>query len=222
MPMSGKRRAMGAERCGRVGRCRGPGTHAAASVPRTYNVDMRGITVALVALLVAGAAPLEAQEPIQKVRVSKTVVKVDRIDSSTRGLVYVTPDGIRNSMTVAPEVTLFDELREGDVVVVHYIEALVAKVKPGAPLTLVTDTTAEAKANVVDPGVRVDQQLTQVVTIDAIDRAMRTVTYHGVDSRRVMRQVQDVTALASLKAGDVVELTFTRERAVSIERAPQQ
>ena len=168
------------------------------------------------------AAPLVAQDPIQKVRVSTTVVTVDKVDSSTRGLVYVTPDGVRNSMTVAPDVKLFDELREGDVVLVHYIEALVATVKPGASLTLVTDTTAEAKAAVVDPGVRVDQQLTQVVTIDDINRTARTVTYHGVDNRRVMRQVQDMAALASLKAGDVVELTFTRERAVSIERAPQQ
>jgi hypothetical protein len=184
---------------------------------------MRALPVAVVVLgacaLVAG---LSAQEPIQKVRVTTTVVKVEKVDPSTRGLLYVTPDGVRNSMTVDPSVQLFDELREGDIVVVNYIEALVAKAAPGASPTLATDTTAQAKAAVVDPGVRVDQQLTQVVTIDEVDRSGRTVTYHGADSRRVMRQVQDPAILARLKAGDVVELTFTRERAVSIERAPRQ
>ena len=181
---------------------------------------MRPLLAAVASCLLL--AQLAAQPPIQKVRVSTVTVTVERIDSASRSLTYVTPEGIRNSMTVDSGVTLFDELREGDVVRVHYIEALVAKVRPGASLTLVTDTTAKAKGEVTDPGVRVEQQFTQVVTLDAIDPVKRTVTYHGVDNRRVMREVQDPALLANLRPGDVVEFTFTRERALSIERAPQE
>jgi hypothetical protein len=45
------------------------------------------------------------------------------------------------------------------------------------------------------------------------------VVYHGADTRRVMRAIQDPALIEGLKPGDVVEITITRERAISLARA---
>jgi hypothetical protein len=80
------------------------------------------------------------------------------------------------------------------------------------------DTTATAKGAVKRPDADVVQQVRLVVTIDAIDRATQSVTYHGADNRRVFRVVQYPQLLDGVKVGDVVTLTYTRARAVSIEK----
>lgn len=195
-----------------------------APTRRTENERMRDPTLALglaLAVAVAVCAPRGARAQSQSVRVVTVTVTVENLEPSTRGLTYRTLEGVRNSLTVNPDVTIYDELREGDLVVVHFIDAVVLKVKPGAKLTNPADTTAEAKAAVTDPTVKVEQQLTQVVTIDEIDVPGRAVVYHGADTRRVQRSVQDPALLGALARGDVVEITVTRERALSIERAPR-
>ena len=173
------------------------------------------------AVLLVGAvlAPLAAQEPNQATRVSSFTVRVHEIESATRGLVVVGRDGIVQAITVAPDVALYDELAVGDVIVVDYIDAVVVALKPRASLTIVEDTTAAAQAGAADPGIKVEQQMKQVVTIDRVDPAARTVVYHGKDNRRVLRAVQDLELVRGLKAGDVVEITMTRARAVRVQRA---
>lgn len=189
---------------------------------------MRGtsLSLALAVALATGAtasrAPvLAAQAQNQSVQVVTVTVTVEALEPSTRGLTYRTVEGIRNSITVDPEVALYDEVRVGDVLVVDYIDALVVKVKPDATLTNVSDSTAQAKQAVVDPGVKIEQQFSAIVTIDEIDVQARTVVYHAADTRRVLRSIQDPTLLKGLKTGDVVEVTMTRERAVRLARAQQ-
>jgi hypothetical protein len=64
------------------------------------------------------------------------------------------------------------------------------------------------------------EQTRLVVTIDAIDAAAGTVTYHGFDNRRIFRAVQKRELLQDLRVGDVVTITHTRARAVGIVKAP--
>ena len=64
------------------------------------------------------------------------------------------------------------------------------------------------------------QQVTLVVTIDAIDASTGMVTYHDVSNRRVQRMVQQRQLMEGIKAGDVVTLRQTRAQAVSIEKRP--
>ena len=170
----------------------------------------------LVATLMPSAAG--AQAPNQSVRVVTATLTVETIHRSTRGLVCRSQDGIVHAITVDPKVTLYDELAEGDVVVIDYIDAAVVTLKPGAALTVIADTTSQAKAQVTDPMVKVEQQLSAIVTIDEIYLDARTVVYHGKDTRRVQRTVQDMNLLRGLRAGDVVEIVLTRERAISMRR----
>jgi hypothetical protein len=80
------------------------------------------------------------------------------------------------------------------------------------------NTTAEAQKSVTRPDADVTQQLRLVVTVDAIDMDKGMVTYHGVDNRRVLRAVQHRQLLENVKVGDVVTITYTRARAVAIEK----
>lgn len=179
----------------------------------------RRLLVAALAATGLVALPVHAQAPTQSVVVSRMTVTVDKVERSTRGLWCRDQNGIVHAITVKPDVALFDELVEGDRIDVDYIDAVVVAVEPGASLTTLEDTTAEARARVIDPLVTVQQQFTLVVTIDEIDEKAGTVVYHGKDTRRVLRAVRDRRLLRDLRPGDVVKVQMTRETAVRVTRA---
>jgi hypothetical protein len=177
-------------------------------------------TLVLAALLATpGARGIVQPQTNESIHVSTITATVERLDRALRGLTCRMPDGSELPLIVDASVKLYDDLRVGDVIVIAVIDAVVVKVKPGAKLTNPTDTTEAARARVQDPLVQVTQQVTGVVTIEEIDRKAQTVVYKGPDNRRVLRMVRDPRLLDDLRRGDVVEVTLTRERAVSIERA---
>ena len=63
------------------------------------------------------------------------------------------------------------------------------------------------------------QQVKAIVTIDSVDRRQNVVVYTTGLNLRVTRAVADPRLLDGLKAGDVVEITHTRERAIDVQRA---
>ena len=82
------------------------------------------------------------------------------------------------------------------------------------------DTTADAKKAPEAAQTEVLQQLKAVVTIESVDLPMQMIVYKGGDNRRVQRQVSDPRLLDGLKAGDVIEITYTRARAIELQRRP--
>jgi len=116
---------------------------------------------------------------------------------------------------VDPSVKAFDDLKTGDVVTVRYQESIVVQVRPGATLTDLKDSTAEAQK--ASSG-QVLQQLKAVVKVERIDPQALAIEYRTKDNRKVLRTVADKRVLEGLKVGDQVEVTMTRERAISIER----
>jgi len=146
---------------------------------------------------------------------STVTATVDRIDKFSRTLTLRRDNSITQMVTVDPSEKLFDQLKTGDKVTVRFTESVVVAVRPGASLSLPKDTTSDAKAANDD----VLQQLKTVVTIDAIDPDGQYVIYRTQDGLKAMRVVNDKKLLQGLKAGDRVEITLTRERAISIQRA---
>jgi hypothetical protein len=61
-------------------------------------------------------------------------------------------------------------------------------------------------------------QLKAAVTVERVDRAARVIVYKTADSRTVIRSVADPRLLEGLRAGDVIEITYTRERAIDLQR----
>jgi hypothetical protein len=113
-----------------------------------------------------------------------------------------------------------DELRSGDRVRVRVLESVVvAAARPGGKPTVVTDTTAAARKERGSES-DVKQQLKATVTIESVDAQRQMVVYKAADNRSVTRLAVDPHLLDGLKKGDLVELTYTRERAIELEKQP--
>ena len=177
---------------------------------------VRLFLTALIPALASLAAPARAQTPNVAVQESTTTARVERIEKSSRVVTVRGEGNVVHSFYVDSSVKAFDDLKAGDKVTVRYVESVVVRLRRGAKLQEVRDTTEEAQKagneNVIE-------QLSGVVTIESIDSQRQAVTYRTRDNLKSMRLVQDRTLLEGLRPGDQVEVTLTRERAISIERA---
>ena len=97
-------------------------------------------------------------------------------------------------------------------------ESVVVAVRPNAKMTVVEDNTAAAKKGSDAAGADVTQQLKAAVAVLTVDLATQMITYKTADNRNVMRQVADRTLIEGLKRGDMIEITYTRERAIEITK----
>jgi nitrite reductase/ring-hydroxylating ferredoxin subunit len=169
-------------------------------------------------LVVRSAA---AQDPKAIARdVMFTAARVERVDLSTRSLVLRTDQGVQHTVYVGRDLRVFDELRQGDRVRVRVRESVVvAAARPGGRPTALTDTTAAARKERGSES-DVQQQLKATVTIESVDPQRQIVVYRTGDNRSVTRSAVDPHLLDGLKKGDVVELTYTRERAIELEKQP--
>jgi Cu/Ag efflux protein CusF len=145
--------------------------------------------------------------------------KVERLDRSARVVSLRTPDGLQHSVYAGKELKAFDQLQTGDTVTVRITESVIVALKPGAKLTAIEDNTVAAGKSAAAADADVMQQLKATVKVDRIDLPTQVITYKTADNRNVMRQVTDRTLLNGLKPGDVIEITYTRERALDITKS---
>jgi hypothetical protein len=82
----------------------------------------------------------------------------------------------------------------------------------------VADTTDAAKEAGGNQGRDILQQLKTTVTIERVDERTQMVVYKDGNKRTVARYVLDPRLLQGLKRGDVVKVTYTRARAIELER----
>ena len=173
------------------------------------------------AILSSGSweTPWRQQEPRAVVRetsaVSGVVEDVDRVG---RTVTIQPPGSVQFPIYVGPDLPIFEQLNRGDVVTIRYYDSLIVAVTPTARIAPFSVTTAEAQKALDRDDAAVTQQVKMVVTVDAIDIPARLITYHGADTRRVLRPVQHLELIEGLKVGDVVTLTYTRAHAASIEK----
>jgi hypothetical protein len=180
------------------------------------------VNLVIVSLLAASpfALPARWQEPRSSRRESVTVSgTVERVERSTRTLTVRTGSNTTQTITVAPEVKLFDELRTGDRITVRLIESVIVGMHPGAKPSPPVDTTATAASRDPSGASEVLQQVKAAVTIERVDRTRNVIVYKTADNQHVTRAVVDPHLLDGVKAGDVLEITYTRERAVDLQRA---
>ncbi len=178
------------------------------------------VVAALLSVSVA-AIPARAQDQKTATReVMSVTAKVERVDKFSRSLTLKTPEGLSHTVYVGPELKTFDEVQSGDTVTVRIVDSFIVAVNPNAKPTAVTDTTAEARKENEKGSSDVQQQLKATVTIESVDLKTNLVVYKTGDNRRNMRQVLDGHLLEGLKPGDVVEVTYTRERAIDVKREP--
>jgi Cu/Ag efflux protein CusF len=161
-----------------------------------------------------------AQEPAAITRqVFEVAGQVDRIDRAGRTISITSAGVVSTPIYAGPDLAIFNDLKSGDTVVIRYYDSYIVELTPGERMGPPQIASANELSELKTDDARVLQQSRLVVTIDAIDVATASVTYHGFDNRRVFRVVQDRKLLDGLKVGDVVTITYTRAQAMSIARA---
>lgn len=173
------------------------------------------LLLVVVAGLLGGAAPATAQAPNVVNRESTVTGTVDSIQRSSRVVTFRKDGNVMQSVYVDPTVTVFDNLKVGDVVTVRYVESVIVQTRRDARPSEPRDTTEEARKAGAES---VIQQVKAVVTIDEIDSQGLFVSYRTQDGVRARRAVTDKRLLEGIRAGDRIEITLTRERAVDIRR----
>jgi len=176
----------------------------------------RALASAVLVGVLGHLAVAGGQAPNVVTHESTTTATVERIEESIRVVTLHGAGNTYQSVYVEPSVKAFDQLKVGDVVTVRYIESAVVRVRRNAALVDLHDSTEEARKA---DNTNVIEQLKAVVTVDSVFSQGQTITYRTRDDRKMMRVVQDKKLLEGLHPGDRIEVTLTRERAISIEPA---
>ena len=150
------------------------------------------------------------------VRVRGTVAAIDK-DQGT--VTLKGPKGRTLTIEVRDKSKL-DAIAVGDPVVAEYIEALVVQVKKSgtaAPGVKTQETHVSSKPGETPAGA-IGHETTITATITAVDRKAHTVTVKGPAGGTETIKAKDPKNLEGVKAGDLVELTYTQALAVSLDK----
>lgn len=177
-----------------------------------------------VVLLVAAltAVSLAQPKPVVQTATASTTVTIQAIDHTNRLVTFKDDAGAEDTVVAGPDVKRFNELKVGDRVTFKYYESLVFSVrKPG-------DATSPTIAAAVTPGAgarpsgTVAEQLTTTVTVVSVDRDVPSVTVKTESGAVVTRKIQDLKNIEGLKAGDQVQITYTRAILAEVSDAPKK
>ena len=116
----------------------------------------------------------------------------------------------------------FDTLKVGDTIVAKYYENLVIRVKLPGEKDVDSATVGAAPSAGAKPGATVAEQRTITATITEIDPKVPAITFKGPNNWTYSSRVEDKKALAKVKVGDKVDLTWTQAVLVGIEPAAKK
>ena len=184
----------------------------------TQSSSVRAALVAA-SLLVALSSVASARQAVSGSAGVTETFTIQAIDTAKRLVTLKDQDGFVETIEAGPEVQRFSELKVGDKVVVRYYESLLVSVRPaGAPAppagtgdpTLVRNKTKR-------PSGTLSQQLTATVTVTAVDVKAPSLTVKTEDGQTLSFGVEDVKNIEKLKAGDKVDISYTRALAMHVE-----
>ena len=150
------------------------------------------------------------------VQVKGTVAAVDK-DAKT--VTLKGPKGRTLTLDVQDPSKL-EAINVGDPVVATYMEAVAFEIKkPGTatPGTTVQETRVGSKPGETPAGA-IGQEVTVTATITNVNKPAGTVTIKGPKGNSETIKAKDPKNLDLVKAGDLVEITYARALAVSLDK----
>jgi hypothetical protein len=174
-----------------------------------------GITAAVALVSMAGMAMAQSKTVSSEMRTETATVEA--IEAASRTIILKKPDGTFVSVVAGPEVKRFAEIKVGQTVNARYYENVVVRVKAPGESDVVSAARGATSAESVLPGGTKAKQLTITATITAIDMNTPSITFTGPNGWKYTSKVQDKEALAKVKVGDKVDITWTEAMLVSVE-----
>jgi hypothetical protein len=173
-----------------------------------------GVTLTLV-LAAAGVTIAQVKTiPGQTETASATVEAIER---ATRQVTLKNEDGRYEVLYVPTEVKRFDALKVGDTIKVRYYETVTLRPHPAGEKPIDTTASGITPAAGEKRAGTVALQRTITATITAIDPKIPTVTFSGPNGWTYSSRVEDKAALAKVKVGDMLDITWTSAMLLAIE-----
>lgn len=143
---------------------------------------------------------------------------VEAIEAQSRTVTLKKPDGTFVTVVAGPEVKRFAELKVGDKVTARFYENLVLRMKQPGEADVNSAARGVTPAVQDLPGATKAKQRTITATITNIDMKTPSITFTGPSGWKYTSRVLDKEALAKVKVGDKVDLTWTEAVLVSLDR----
>ena len=173
--------------------------------------------VAAALLLCPFARTAGAQTKTLTGEVKIATATVEAIDTSTRTVTLKGPEGNYVNVVAPASVTRFSEIKVGDKLTARYYDNIVLRLKPAGEKSVDSDETAVTRGGGTKPGATAATQRTITATITEIDQAVPSITFSGPNNWKYSSKVEDKNALAKVKVGDKVDITWTEALLVSFE-----
>jgi hypothetical protein len=142
---------------------------------------------------------------------------VEAIQADTREVTVKGERGNYVTFTAPAEAKRFSELKVGDTITATYYENLVLRVKRPGEKDVDTEKDAVTPSASKKPGATAASQRTITATITAIDMNIPSITFSGPNNWKYSSKVADKKALASVKVGDKVDITWTEAVMISVQ-----
>jgi len=178
---------------------------------------LMGTLAGSVLLGTAGAAG--AQSKTLQGESATVTVTIEAIDQSTRTMTVKDAQGVYETLEVPPAFTRFKELKVGDKITARYYENLVVRLKKPGEAAVDVETGGITPGTQARPGATAATQRTITATVVAIDPKTSAVTVSGPNGWKYSRKVTDKKALAQLKVGDRLDMTWTDALLLSVDSA---
>jgi hypothetical protein len=151
------------------------------------------------------------------------VATVQAIDKAKRTLTLKGEQGKTTTVNVPEDVQAFDQIKKGDKIRMTYQESMALAVhRPGEATPQQTTKETTERIQGASPGRMTERTQTISGQIVSVDAKRNMVKIKGADGKTREITVQDPEIrerLKELKAGEVVEISYTEAVAVTLEPA---
>jgi hypothetical protein len=146
---------------------------------------------------------------------------ITAIDAKTRTVSLKNDAGEAFDVEAGPEVTQFDKLKVGDIVVATYTQSIAARIAAAGEGAV--PGVKESVSGTPTPGhPKVGHEVTATLKVDAVDAKANKVTLSdGAGHTRTVDVVNPKVQerLKTLKPGEMVVVTYTESLAIRLEKA---
>jgi tRNA threonylcarbamoyladenosine modification (KEOPS) complex Cgi121 subunit len=172
---------------------------------------------AVVLAVTAAAAGAQVTKTVPgEVRV--VTATVEAIERASREVTVKKADGKYEVIYVPTAIKRFDTLKVGDKISGRYYETVVLRMKAPGDKDVDTATSGVVRTEGRASGTA-SQQQTITATITAIDQSVPSITFTGPRGWTDSSRVEDTQALARVKVGDRVDITWTAAVILSLDDA---
>jgi hypothetical protein len=172
---------------------------------------------AMIFMALAGAASAQVSKTLTG-KVESVTVSVEAIEKSSRTVTVKKPDGTYDMLYVPEGIKRFDTLKIGDKITARYYENMVLRLQAPGAKPVDSDSASVTKSADSKAGTAARQR-TITATITAIDPKVPSISFSGPNGWTYSSKVEDTKALAKVKVGDKVDITWTGALIVSLDDA---